>query len=114
MEFVSGYRDPIVGYSELLFSWYQQYMKEYAGRLERLASHPEQEMKIKALPHDATCWFLHVLRNDSIAFRPRGTELQIRDSFYMDNALRYRDLQKYINLINLEEEGDSRDGGAGG
>ncbi|XP_044134421.1 zinc finger MYND domain-containing protein 15 [Bufo gargarizans] len=104
MEFVSGYRDPVLEYSELLFSWYRRYMKDYAGRLDRLAIHPQQETKIKSLPYDATCWFLHVLHNDSIAFRPRNTELQIRDVFYMDDALRFRDLKKYISFINLQEE----------
>ncbi|XP_075703473.1 zinc finger MYND domain-containing protein 15 [Rhinoderma darwinii] len=114
MEFVSGYREPVVEYSELLFSWYRTYMKEYAGRLDCLASHPQQEKRIKALPHDATCWFLHVLHNDSIAFRPRNTELQIRDGFYTDDALRFRDLQKYISLIYLDEESEGETGGTRG
>ncbi|XP_073416680.1 zinc finger MYND domain-containing protein 15 isoform X2 [Dendrobates tinctorius] len=110
MDFVSGYRDPIVEYSELLFSWYRQYRKEYDGRLDRLGSHPQREVKIKALPYGASCWFLHVLYNDSIAFRPRNTELQIRDRFYVEDALHFQDLKKYISLINLHKETEDNTG----
>ncbi|KAM4038770.1 LOW QUALITY PROTEIN: zinc finger MYND domain-containing protein 15 [Anomaloglossus baeobatrachus] len=108
MEFVSGYHDPIMEFSELLY-WYRQYMKEYAGRLDRRAGHPQREEEIKALPFSTSGWFLHVLENDSIAFRPRNTELQIQDGFYMEDALNVQDLRKYISLIRLdaETEGDT-------
>ncbi|XP_072006131.1 zinc finger MYND domain-containing protein 15 isoform X2 [Engystomops pustulosus] len=109
MEFVSGYRDPVLEYSELLFCWHRRYMKDYEGRLERPASHPQQEQKIRSLPHDASCWFLHVLHNDSIAFRPRLPQQQVRGSFYMDDALHYQDLETYLSLTNRETgAGDAR------
>ncbi|XP_075062673.1 zinc finger MYND domain-containing protein 15 [Mixophyes fleayi] len=102
MEFVSGYRDPMVEYSELLFSWYRRYLMDCSGRLDRTVKNRQQESRLKALPYDTTCWFLHVLRNDNISFQLRNPELQMGDGFYGDDALRLCDLEKYITLTDLE------------
>ncbi|XP_068128113.1 zinc finger MYND domain-containing protein 15 [Hyperolius riggenbachi] len=113
MEFVSGYRDRLVEYSEVLFSWYRRYLSDCGGRLDRDVGSDHQEKQLKALSCDASCWFLHVLHNDRIAFQPRDPDQQNHDGFYADDVLRCGDLEKYVRLIDAEGEHEMRGSEAG-
>ncbi|KAM8972703.1 zinc finger MYND domain-containing protein 15 [Pelodytes ibericus] len=103
MEFVSGYRDPLLEFSELLYSWYKSYLSDCSRRLGRRSLRDEeQEGVLRGLPSDAACWILHVLPNRDISFQLRDPAQQVSDGFYSEDSLRLDDLEKYINLLDLD------------
>uniref|UniRef100_A0A8C5LJM4 Zinc finger MYND-type containing 15 n=1 Tax=Leptobrachium leishanense TaxID=445787 RepID=A0A8C5LJM4_9ANUR len=104
MEFVSGYRDPMLEFSELLFRWYRVYLSECSGWISRRVRSKEREGAIKELLSKPVSWTLHVLPNKNISFHLKNPELQIDDAFYSDDVLHLGDLDKYINLVYLEGE----------
>ncbi|XP_075437246.1 zinc finger MYND domain-containing protein 15-like, partial [Ascaphus truei] len=106
MEFTSGYREAILEFSEVLFSWYKRYLLDSGGRPGQGTRNREKEDRVRSLPYDNVCWILHVLRNGTLGFRLKSPEGQIGGGFYGDDALRLRDLSKHISLIDLTEGGN--------
>ncbi|XP_029437820.1 zinc finger MYND domain-containing protein 15 [Rhinatrema bivittatum] len=102
MEFVTGYRDPILDFSELLFSWYQKYLTDLDPRKGPSveARRRELELSLARLPMDKAPWVLHILRNHSLSFRVRNPEQQLLEHFYSEEALRLQDLDKFITLVS--------------
>ncbi|XP_063302146.1 zinc finger MYND domain-containing protein 15 [Pelobates fuscus] len=113
MEFVSGYRDAMVDFSELLFSWYKKYLSDCASQINRRMPSKQREGVIRELPQDTQCWTFQVLQNRNISFQLRNPELQIVSGFYSDDSLRLKDLDKYISLVDLDGEGNDEVNGGG-
>ncbi|XP_063786784.1 zinc finger MYND domain-containing protein 15 isoform X2 [Pseudophryne corroboree] len=84
MEFISGYRDPMVEYSELLFSWYQRYLIDCLGQMDRNVTNRQQS---------------------------RNPELQNADHFYSEDVVRLSDLEKYVSLVDLDALPNGKVGG---
>uniref|UniRef100_UPI00398EF142 zinc finger MYND domain-containing protein 15-like n=1 Tax=Pristiophorus japonicus TaxID=55135 RepID=UPI00398EF142 len=103
MEFVTGYRDPLIDFSELMFHWYRKYVTE-RGQGEAEGWCRRKEGAVRRLPADGSLWTLHVIRNSRTALTVENPAQQIHERFYNDEVLSFRDLEKYISLINLEEE----------
>ncbi|XP_069468329.1 zinc finger MYND domain-containing protein 15 [Ambystoma mexicanum] len=114
MEFVTGYREAILDFSELLFSWYRKYLMDHEGGRGQKAVERRLRLEatIKQLPVDQSHWTVHVLRNYSLSFRVKNPEQQIQDRFYNEEALSLEDLDKFISFVRLtgEEEEEEDDG----
>ncbi|XP_053575541.1 zinc finger MYND domain-containing protein 15 [Bombina bombina] len=108
MEFISGYREPILDFSEVLFSWYKRYLSDRENMSKSDIDPREWENWLRGLPYDPLCWVIHVLSNKYITFQSKNSELQTGDGFYADD-LRLCDLEKYINLIDLDRD-NNQDG----
>ncbi|KAM5125859.1 zinc finger MYND domain-containing protein 15 [Mantella aurantiaca] len=110
MEFVSGYRDPLVEYSEVLFSWYHCYLLDRSDRLHpsMIGGQKEEEQPLK---QTLSCWFLHILHNDQIHFKTQNIQQQNQDGFYTDNVLRPQDLSKYIRMVNKDSASKTKKSG---
>ncbi|XP_067827787.1 zinc finger MYND domain-containing protein 15-like [Heptranchias perlo] len=105
MEFVTGYRDHLIDFSELMFHWYRKYVTERGkGVGEPEGWRRRKEGAVRRLPPDGSLWTLHVIRNSRTALTVENPALQIQEGFYNDEALSLRDLEKYVSLINLEDE----------
>eukprot|EP00061_Rhincodon_typus_P002545 g17846.t1 len=105
MEFVTGYRDQLIDFSELMFHWYRKYVLERGqGAGERDSWRRRKECVVRKLPANTSAWTLHVIRNSGTALSVENPAQQILERFYNDEALTLQDLQKYVSLINLDEE----------
>ncbi|XP_064408919.1 zinc finger MYND domain-containing protein 15 [Latimeria chalumnae] len=119
MEFVTGYQEPLIDFSELMFSWYHKYLSDRDSEKaalqdgEKTAGLRDRERRKEAaicrLPQDQSLWILHILKNSHIAISVENPERQIQDKFYNEEALSLRDLNKFITVINLEKEEETEE-----
>ncbi|XP_069071758.1 zinc finger MYND domain-containing protein 15 [Pleurodeles waltl] len=111
MEFVTGYREAILDFSELLFSWYRKYLMDHVETREEEADEKQQKLEatIKKLPVDQAQWVVHILRNHSLSFRVKNPDQQIQDKFYNEEALSLEDLDKFISFVSLTGDEQEED-----
>ncbi|GCC44046.1 hypothetical protein chiPu_0028140 [Chiloscyllium punctatum] len=105
MEFVTGYRDQLIDFSELMFHWYRKYVLERGpGAGETEVWRRGKEAAVRRLPSGTSAWTLHLIRNSGMALSVENPAQQILERFYNDEVLTLRDLCKYISFINLDDE----------
>ncbi|XP_069775886.1 zinc finger MYND domain-containing protein 15-like isoform X2 [Narcine bancroftii] len=108
MEFVSGYRDQLIDFSELLFHWYRKMVTDRAASGESGDAPDAWRQRLEAAaqsqPASSSIWSLHVIQNTRTALTVENPAQQMHDRFYNDDTLSTGDLAKYVSFINLEEE----------
>ncbi|XP_041093300.1 zinc finger MYND domain-containing protein 15-like [Polyodon spathula] len=97
MEFVTGYRDSLVDFTDAMFRWYRAYLVE-RGAAESLAG---REDRCAGLPVDAASprWILHVLGGSGTGQAQPLDERLLEDS---EALLSADELRSYVSTSNTQ------------
>nr|XP_060641822.1 zinc finger MYND domain-containing protein 15 [Anolis sagrei ordinatus] len=104
MEFVTGYREEILDFAELLFGWYRRFLLEASLGWGSAEPRKRREGSVRRLPLDPALWVLHLLPNRALAFSVPDPGQQVSSRFYGEEALALRDLQRFITFVGAGEE----------
>ncbi|XP_058870469.1 zinc finger MYND domain-containing protein 15-like [Acipenser ruthenus] len=98
MEFVTGYRDALVDFTDSMFRWYRAYLVEAAG-LGAAVGLAGREDRCAGLPVDAASprWILHVLSGSVSGHAQPLDERLLRDS---EALLSAQELRSYVSTGN--------------
>ncbi|KAK6466522.1 zinc finger MYND domain-containing protein 15-like [Huso huso] len=98
MEFVTGYRDALVDFTDAMFRWYRAYLVEAAGRGAAVAL-AGREDRCAGLPVDAASprWILHVLSGSVSGHAQPLDERLLGDS---EALLSAQELRSYVSTGN--------------